>query len=120
MGALLNTHGLFSCIFSYHSRRISPLLQVYLPPRFKNMCSSKPLKTRALSTPTSRTDRDGSLLPFVQSRNRICKYKSNIVVIPLIKLNAMIKVLEKSKMFSKKNMANNLIHLKWVLYCIVI
>lgn len=55
----------------YHSRFISALLHVYLPPRLKNICSSKPLASIASLTPTSNRDFDGILAPDVQFRKRI-------------------------------------------------
>ena len=50
---------------------MSALLQVYLPPRLRNIFSSNPLALIALSTPTSSIDFDGTLPPLLQSRNRI-------------------------------------------------
>ena len=55
----------------YHSRFISALLHAYLPPRLKNICSSKPLASIAFLTPTSNKDFDGILAPDLQSRKRI-------------------------------------------------
>lgn len=59
----------------YQSSFISALLHVYFPPLFKNIFSSNPLNLRAFFTPTSSKEREGSLLPRVQSKNRIYKIK---------------------------------------------
>lgn len=60
---------------NYQSSFISALLHVYFPPLFKNIFSSNPLNLRAFFTPTSSKEREGSLLPRVQSKNRIYKIK---------------------------------------------
>lgn len=59
----------------YQSSFISALLHVYFPPLFKNIFSSNPLNLREFFTPTSSKEREGSLLPRVQSKNRIYKIK---------------------------------------------
>ena len=64
----------------HHSRPMSALLHTYFPPLFKNIFSSKPLKQMASPTPTSRMDLDGSFLPPVQSRNRICSKRGTWVL----------------------------------------